>query len=122
MSKKKKTKVETATEPVSGKELLTLYRKKQDEPQLEVVTELAPIQAKTYKPIPEENNDVLIEHLHVIDIRTELDVPEFRDYTNTGDLAVNILRGYVASGLCVEKWKRGRSYFALTDRGRELLS
>jgi hypothetical protein len=124
MAKKKKTKATSAsikTGPMSGKEL---YQASLDLPPPKPVEKvLPPIEVpKTYKTIPEDNNDVLLEHLHAIDIRGEVDVPEFRDYTNTGDIAVNILRGYVASGLCVEKRKNARSYFSLTPKGQELLS
>lgn len=118
MAKTKTKKVVAADKHMSGKDLLKAYTGyvETTPAKVESTSELAPIKAADYVEPTELSNEVR-EHLHVLDIHKELSVPEFRDYTQTGDIAINILNGYVAKGFCTKVWKNSRSVFSLTPAG-----
>ena len=115
---KTKTKKAVADKHMSGKDLLKAYTGYVETAPVkpEPATELAPIKAANYVEPTELSHEVK-EHLHVLDLHKELSVPEFRDYTQTGDIAINILNGYVAKGFCTKVWKNSRSVFSLTPAG-----
>lgn len=121
MSKKKKQATAEVTTPVTrapltGAELL----RKATKP---VEPELAPIvvapKAKAVRVLSKA--DSVEQYLHTLDIYNELSVPEFRDYSGTGELAANTLLSLEAAGLAESKWQKSRTVFRITEAGRARL-
>ena len=118
MAKKKKTPetvVETIAPPLSGKTLFSKAAKP-------VQTDLPAIKVKPKERKATEgvSKDVL-NHLHLLEIYGVLSVPDFRGYSNTGDLAAIVLKNLEAAGLAHSKWEKSRTVFRLTPAGKQYL-
>lgn len=123
MAKKKKTTeaavaVKEPVAPLSGKDLFA-KTKNAVTPFPVKYEELAPIVPKKRDKL--KSSDTLANHLHLLEVYSVLSVAEFRDYSNTGDLAKDVLLGLEAAGYAESSWKKGKTVFTLTDAGKAKL-
>lgn len=83
-------------------------------------TSLAPITVTRQKATGLSSE--VLEHLHTIAVRDELNVLQFRDYTGCGKEAASLLKGYEKAGLIRSIWKTSKTFFALTEKGKQHLA
>lgn len=118
MAKKKKTTevvTETIAPPLSGKALFSKALPKAAPKELPAIV----VKPKAKKPT-EAGKDVL-DHLHLLEIYGVLSVPDFRGYSNTGELASTVLLSLEAAGLAYSNWEKSRTVFRLTPAGKQYL-